>query len=89
VIDDDTVIVVVVPVLWDRLTEAKESVGSTELLRLSVQLRRKKVRDLRLESLSGLQEIYFWGGVYDPEFLGVMEDFFRTDEAFTKDYGVV
>lgn len=89
VIDDDTVVVVVDPELRDRLTASKERVSSTELLRLSVQLRRKKVRDLGLESLSGRQEVYFWGGVYDPEFLGVMEDFFRTNEAFTRDYGVV
>jgi CRISPR-associated endonuclease/helicase Cas3 len=89
VIDDDTVVVVVDPELRDRLSSAKERVSSTELLRLSVQLRRRKVRDLGLESLRGLQEIYFWSGVYDPEFLGVMEDFFRTDEAFTRDYGVV
>jgi CRISPR-associated endonuclease/helicase Cas3 len=89
VIDDDTAVVVVDLELRERLTSAKERVSSTELLRLSVQLRRKKVQDLGLESLSGRQEIYFWGGVYDPEFLGVMEDFFRTNEAFTRDYGVV
>jgi hypothetical protein len=64
-------------------------VRSTELLRLSVQLRRKKVKHLGLELLPGRREIYAWGGVYDADFLGVMEDFFRTDAAFARDYGVV
>jgi CRISPR-associated endonuclease/helicase Cas3 len=90
VIDDDTVLVVVDEELWEVLKEHRRPVRSTELLRLSVQLRRRKVEELALQSLPGRrQEIYFWGGVYDPGFLGVMEDKFRSEETFKVDFGVV
>lgn len=73
VIDDDTVLVVVDEELGQRL-DAWERVDSATLLRLSVQVRRRRAESLGLREIRGKREIYAWGGRYDPLFLGIMED---------------
>jgi CRISPR-associated endonuclease/helicase Cas3 len=89
VIDDDTVLVVVDEALQEALRRY-EKVRSTELLRLSVQLRRSEVAKQSLEPLPTRgTEIYAWSGLYDPEFLGVMQDRFRTEEVFSATGGGV
>jgi len=72
-IDDDTALVVVDEELRERL-ERREKVSSTTLLRLSVQIRRERVKSLGLAEIPSRREIYAWGGRYDPEFLGIMDD---------------
>lgn len=89
VIDSDTVLVVVDEDLHERLRNG-ERVDSKTLIRLSVQLRRRTVADRGLVQIPHRgKEIYAWGGLYDPEFLGVMEDRFRTVEVFSAEGGGV
>ncbi|MDQ3555288.1 MAG: CRISPR-associated protein [Gemmatimonadota bacterium] len=82
VIADDTVLVVVDEALRAAL-ERREKVTTTELLRLSVQLRRPRVEERGLAPIPGRREIYAWGGRYDPEFLGVMDDILPAEHALT------
>jgi CRISPR-associated endonuclease/helicase Cas3 len=89
VIEDDTVLVVVDEALRAKL-ERREKVDSHTLLRLSVQLRRHRIIERGLAQIPHRhEEIYAWGGLYDPNFLGVMEDVFRTDDVFSSEGGVI
>jgi CRISPR-associated endonuclease/helicase Cas3 len=71
VIDSDTRTVVVDPELVRRL-ENRERVPWRELLRGSVQIWARKVQDLGLQRSDKHEELYYWTGVYDPDFLGYM-----------------
>ena len=83
VIDADTRLVVVDPVLVERLI-ARERVGFRELHTGSVQLWGTRVNALRLECVPSRPELYRWPYEYEAEFLGYMAgalkqvDFFRT-----------
>jgi CRISPR-associated endonuclease/helicase Cas3 len=76
VIDSDTETVVVDPELVKRIT-AGERVEWRELVRGSVQIWRKKVMDLGIrrldrEGAAPCNDLFYWTGPYDREFLGYM-----------------
>lgn len=83
VIDADTRLVVVDPVLIQRLI-ARERIGFRDLLDSSVQIWSTRVRLLHLECMPSRTELYRWPYEYDAEFLGYMAgvlkqvDFART-----------
>lgn len=86
VIDDETVLVVVDERLR-RLLEGYRRVPSRWLQRRSVQLRRHRVVERGLEVLPGRQEIYAWGGRYDRDFLGVMDDLLPNEHSLSSGGG--
>jgi CRISPR-associated endonuclease/helicase Cas3 len=71
VIDADTRLVVVDPLLHERII-AREKLSTRELLSGSVQIWAKKIDLLALDSLPGRREIYWWPHAYDASFLGYM-----------------
>ena len=71
VIGADTRTVVVDPALVERLNEGGR-VPWRELLRGSVQLWAKRVEQLKIQRVNGHEELYYWTGAYDSEFLGYM-----------------
>ncbi len=79
VIDADTRFVVIDPVLKDLLRE-RVPVDSKTLLRGSVQLWAYKIDQLKLEVVSGREDIYAWNDTYDPEFLGYMAGVLKLEE---------
>ena len=72
VINTDTRLVVVDPLLRDRIV-ARERLSSRELLFGSVQIWANKVDTLGLEPLPGRKEIYWWPHGYDANFIGYMK----------------
>jgi len=72
VIDSDTETVVMDQALVERI-KAGERVTWRELVRGSVQIWRKKVRDLAIRQLDRDGELFYWTGPYDGEFLGYMK----------------
>jgi CRISPR-associated endonuclease/helicase Cas3 len=72
VIDSDTRTVVVDPGLVERL-KAGERVPARELLRGSVQIWKLNIEKLRIRQFEWDEELYYWTGPYDPDFLGYME----------------
>jgi hypothetical protein len=71
IIDADTRLVVVDPLLRERII-ARERLSARELLSGSVQVWAKKIAFLGLEPLPGRREIYWWPHAYDASFLGYM-----------------
>jgi len=71
VIDSDTQVVVVDRDLVRRIEEG-ERVPWRELVRGSVQMWRKKIMTLKIQPLARHEELFYWTGPYDPEFLGYM-----------------
>ncbi len=71
VIDSDTRLVVVDPVLCDRIAR-RDKVANRDLLAGSVQIWANRVGHLGLDPLSGREDIYWWPYAYDPNFLGYM-----------------
>lgn len=71
VIDSDTRIVVVDPALVTKL-ENGGRVPWRDLLGGSVQIWAWKVTNLRIPRFSRHDEVYYWTGPYDPDFLGYM-----------------
>jgi CRISPR-associated endonuclease/helicase Cas3 len=71
VIDSDTRTVVVDPELVKRLNEGQR-VSWRDLLRGSVQIWARKVETLGIRGVAGHEELYYWTGIYDPDFLGYM-----------------
>jgi CRISPR-associated endonuclease/helicase Cas3 len=71
VIDSDTRTVVVDPELLKRL-QNRQRVSWQELMRGSVQIWAKKVKELSIRPLEHHEELFYWTGVYDPDFLGYM-----------------
>jgi CRISPR-associated endonuclease/helicase Cas3 len=72
VIDSDTRLVIIDPELRKRIEEG-QAIGFHHLLRGSVQIWAKRIRDLRLPSLNNGEELYAWPYAYDPDFLGYMK----------------
>lgn len=79
VIDADTRIVVVDPVLAERISRW-ERVSFRDLLSGSVQLWAHKVETLRLQPLRDGVDAYRWPYEYDPAFLGIMEGVLRLSD---------
>lgn len=73
VINDDTHLVIVNEDLCKKM-ESGYKASNKELLKNSVQLWLKKVERFGLRPLKNFPDIYFWGGRYDPNFLGIMID---------------
>jgi CRISPR-associated endonuclease/helicase Cas3 len=71
VIDSDTRTVIVDLELVGRL-ENGERVLWRELVRGSVQIWAKNVQKLSIRRLDRFEELYYWTGAYDPDFLGYM-----------------
>jgi CRISPR-associated endonuclease/helicase Cas3 len=71
VIDVDTRLVVIDPLLRDRII-ARERLSTREILSGSVQIWANKIAFLALQPLPGRQEIYWWPHKYDASFLGYM-----------------
>lgn len=71
VIDADTRLVVVDPMLRDRLVE-RGKVTMQDLLASSVQIWATRTGHLGLDPLPGREEIFWWPHAYDPNFLGYM-----------------
>ncbi len=71
VIDSDTRTVVVDPALVKRLEEW-ERVPWRELMLGSVQIWARNVERLSIRRFLHHEELYYWTGVYDPDFLGYM-----------------
>ncbi len=71
VIDSDTRTVVVDPELVKRLDDG-ERVSWRELVRGSVQIWAKNVQKLRIRRFDRSEDLYYWTGAYDPDFLGYM-----------------
>jgi hypothetical protein len=71
VIDSDTRTVVVDPELVKRLNEGQR-VSWRDLLRGSVQIWARKVETLGIRGVAGHEELYYWSGIYDADFLGYM-----------------
>ena len=80
VIDTDTRLVVVAEDLKRRVSDRKERVSRRDLLRGSVQLWAEKIQKLTLEPLIGFEEVYVWGGRYEPDFLGYMIEVLENEE---------
>lgn len=71
VIDSDTRLVVVDPVLHDRLVD-RDKVTIRDLLAGSVQVWATRAGHLGLDPLPGREDIFWWPHAYDPNFLGYM-----------------
>ena len=78
VIDSDTQTVVVDHELVKRIQEG-ERPKWRELVRGSVQMWRKRVKELAIRQLDEKGELFYWTGPYDPEFLGYMTGSRSTD----------
>jgi CRISPR-associated endonuclease/helicase Cas3 len=72
VIESDTRIVVVDAELAGML-ERRERVRWRDLVRGSVQIWARKVEEWQIRPIPGHDELYYWTGPYDPEFLGYMK----------------
>jgi len=71
VIDSDTKTVVVDPDLVKRI-EGDERVPWRELLRGSVQIWAKNIERWTVRPVRNCEELYYWTGPYDADFLGYM-----------------
>jgi CRISPR-associated endonuclease/helicase Cas3 len=71
VIDSDTRLVIIDRLLAERVRNY-ERVRTTELIRLSVQMRTSRIEDYGLEPIGPDAELFAWTAAYDPEFLGYM-----------------
>jgi CRISPR-associated endonuclease/helicase Cas3 len=71
VIESETVTVVVDPELVEAL-EDWERVPWRDLVRGSVQIWRKSLDRLPVSHVRNSEELYYWTGAYDPDFLGYM-----------------
>jgi CRISPR-associated endonuclease/helicase Cas3 len=71
VIEADTVMAVIDPGLAQAVREHKK-VSRLELLRYSVQIWAKKIKELDLQQIGRTGELYEWKHAYDPDFLGYM-----------------
>ena len=71
VIDSDTRTVVVDPELVEKLTRG-ERVPWQELVRGKYQIWAKNVKELSIRRFDFHEELYYWTGAYDPDFLGYM-----------------
>ena len=80
VIDTGTRLVVVDPVLRDRL-RSRQPIKARDLLAGSVQIRRQLLQDLRLEPIAGRSEIFYWSYCYDKDFLGYMAAILKLQES--------
>lgn len=72
VIDADTRLVVVDPVLRNRL-QAREKVCTRDLLSGSVQIWSRTLKDFGLSPILDRPELWWWPHAYDGNFLGYME----------------
>jgi len=88
VITSDTRLVVVDPVIQQRLRNHSGKVAVRDLLEGSVQLWSDRIRKLAIEPLWPDADIYAWNDAYDPDFLGYMAGVLRTDEFLAAGGGV-
>lgn len=79
VIDTDSVTAVIDPGLAQAVRDRKK-VSKLELLRYSVQIWGKKIKQLGLKPISHLDDLYEWNHAYDPEFLGYMAGVHKLDK---------
>jgi hypothetical protein len=63
--------VVVDPDLVKRIEDG-ERVPWRELVRGSVQIRVRNIEKWAIRQVRNHEELYYWTGVYDPDFLGYM-----------------
>lgn len=71
VIESDTVTVVIDPGIAATVRKYKK-ISKVELLRYSVQIWAKKTKELALEPIGRVGDLYEWKHAYDPDFLGYM-----------------
>jgi hypothetical protein len=72
VIDGDTRTVIVDRALVERLNRG-ERIRWQELVPGSVQIWARKVQEWAIRPVPGHEELFYWTGDYEPEFLGYMK----------------
>lgn len=86
VIDADTKVVVVDPILAERIAR-RERVGFRCLLNGSVQLWIHQIYKLNVSNSPHSPDLYIWKLGYDPSFLGIMDGIIRLDKIIS--FGII
>lgn len=86
VIDADTKVVVVDPILAERIAR-RERVGFRCLLNGSVQLWIHQIYKLNVSNSPHSPDLYIWKLGYDPNFLGIMDGIIRLDKIIS--FGII
>jgi CRISPR-associated endonuclease/helicase Cas3 len=88
VIDADTRLVVIDPILRDRLATG-DRVRFRELLVGSVQIWATRIEKLGLEPISGREDVYWFPYSYDPLFLGYMAGLLQLEDIQRRGFVIV